>query len=479
MLKAEQTIQINFTGGIAPAGQLMKLVELAAEHQCRELRFGQRQQLILDVPVNRYESFVTQCHLARIPVAAGPNIVSSYLTSGLLMHTGWLTEGVYKEIFDQFDYHPALKINICEQSQTFVPLFTGHINWVSSPHAHYWYLYLRLPGTQELTAWPMLVYSNHIAALSKAAEQYILHTNSLEGIYENVTAGKAFSSREKEQELALPPFHLPYYEGFNQQNNGYWLGIYKRNEYFSVPFLRDMCAICQQTMTGAVYITPWKSVVIQHISKTHRHLWDYILGKHGVNVRHAANELNWCVEDDCEDGLVLKRHIIRYFDSMDIRTYGLCFSVRIRKSESLFGSIVIRRQQRHRESKLKYLQRYDILHTAGFNANSSQLVLYREGVSKEHLGPYVAALCKAYYDQQSEKDLLGDYIREQQAAVLPAPEKTAYQCCDCLTVYDETYGDPAQGVQPGTAFADLPADYRCSVCEGAVENFREVALAAT
>ncbi|SHM97465.1 Rubredoxin [Chitinophaga jiangningensis] len=474
MLKADQTIQINFTGGIVPAGQLMKIVELAADHQCRELRFGHRQQLMLDIPVNNYEAFMTQCHLAHIPLAAGPNIVSSYLTTGLLMHTGWLTEGVYKEIFDQFDYHPALKVNICEQSQTFVPLFTGHINWVSSAHSHYWYLYLRLPGTQELMAWPMLVYSNHIAALSKAVEQYIHQAHSLEGIYEYVTKGKVISSREKEQELSLPPFHLPYYEGFNQQNNGYWLGIYKRNEYFSVPFLKDMCAICQQTMTGAVYITPWKSLVIQHINKWHRQLWDYILGKHGINVRHAANELNWCVEDDCEDGLVLKRHIIRYFDSMDTRTYGLCFSVRVRKAESLFGSIVIRRQQHIRESKLKYMQRYDILHTAGFNANSSQLVLYREAVSKEHLGPYVAALCKAYYEQKSENDLLGDYIREQQAAVIPAAVKTIYQCSECQTVYDEAYGDPDQGVQAGTLFNELPAEYCCSVCDAPVTNYAQV-----
>ena len=65
----------------------------------------------------------------------------------------------------------------------------------------------------------------------------------------------------------------------------------------------------------------------------------YVLGKYRINVRHAANELNWQVEDNCESGLQIKRQIIRYFDKEDVRTYGLSFAVKTRRFSSMFGSV--------------------------------------------------------------------------------------------------------------------------------------------
>src|SRR3712207_8245214 len=68
-------------------------------------------------------------------------------------------------------------------------------------------------------------------------------------------------------------------------------------------------------------------LIIKGIQTSHRNLWDYTLGRYRINVRHAANELNWQVEDYDEEGLMLKRHIIRHFDKEDVRTYGLSFAV--------------------------------------------------------------------------------------------------------------------------------------------------------
>ena len=36
--------------------------------------------------------------------------------------------------------------------------------------------------------------------------------------------------------------------------------------------------------------------------------------------------------------------------------------------------------------------------------------------------------------------------------------------CPCGFVYDPAVGDPDHGVKPGTAFADLPAEWVCPVC---------------
>ncbi len=39
-----------------------------------------------------------------------------------------------------------------------------------------------------------------------------------------------------------------------------------------------------------------------------------------------------------------------------------------------------------------------------------------------------------------------------------------YQCTVCGYVYDPAVGDPDNGIEPGTAFEDLPDGYVCPVC---------------
>lgn len=39
-----------------------------------------------------------------------------------------------------------------------------------------------------------------------------------------------------------------------------------------------------------------------------------------------------------------------------------------------------------------------------------------------------------------------------------------YACTICGWVYDPKEGDPENGVEPGTAFADIPEDWVCPEC---------------
>ena len=41
---------------------------------------------------------------------------------------------------------------------------------------------------------------------------------------------------------------------------------------------------------------------------------------------------------------------------------------------------------------------------------------------------------------------------------------TKYICSVCDYVYDPEVGDPENGIEPGTAFEDLPDDYLCPIC---------------
>lgn len=51
------------------------------------------------------------------------------------------------------------------------------------------------------------------------------------------------------------------------------------------------------------------------------------------------------------------------------------------------------------------------------------------------------------------------------------PANARLECKICWHVYDPALGDEARQIEPGTAFSDLPADWRCPQCDGDREQF--------
>ena len=47
--------------------------------------------------------------------------------------------------------------------------------------------------------------------------------------------------------------------------------------------------------------------------------------------------------------------------------------------------------------------------------------------------------------------------------------------CDvCGYIYDPAVGDPDNGIEPGTAFEDLPEDWLCPLCGVGKDEFSKV-----
>lgn len=49
-----------------------------------------------------------------------------------------------------------------------------------------------------------------------------------------------------------------------------------------------------------------------------------------------------------------------------------------------------------------------------------------------------------------------------------------WECQPCGYVYDPQEGDPDNGVNPGTAFEDIPEDWACPVCGAGKDAFEKV-----
>ena len=46
--------------------------------------------------------------------------------------------------------------------------------------------------------------------------------------------------------------------------------------------------------------------------------------------------------------------------------------------------------------------------------------------------------------------------------------------CVCGYVYDETVGDPDNGITPGTKWEDVPDDFACPLCSLGKDEFKKI-----
>ena len=117
------TVSINFRGGIISPGDLYNILLAASKVKVLYVRFGLRQQLLVDLESYSIPAFTEELDKLNIPYEINksdfPNIISSYPAEDVFIRNTWLSEGVYKDIFDAIDYTPSLKVNICDSNQSF------------------------------------------------------------------------------------------------------------------------------------------------------------------------------------------------------------------------------------------------------------------------------------------------------------------------------------------------------------------------
>lgn len=464
-------IKINLPGGFISAGDMYEILIIAESSGAAHIRFGNRQQLYFTIDDDRLEDLELDMLKSEINYEVDddqhPNIISSYVADTIFtQHEGWLREGVYKDILDQFEHQPQLKVNLVDNSQTFVSFFSGNINFIASATNNYWYTYIRFPKTDQLYCLPTLVYSEDIPALVKATEDILFQKKDLfynrpdidgELFYKTLVKKLTIASQPVTESLKLPDFYLPYYEGFNKYGSKYWLGIYRRNELFPLKFLKDVCLLCLKTRIGQIYTTPWKSILIKGIEQIDRNQWGVILSKYHLNIRHAANELNWQIEDICNEGLELKQQLVRQFEEADLRTYQLCFAIKTQPKTGLQGSVILRKHS---------AGLYDILHTRDFNPNLKDEVVYKQNIKPRDLSKHLVTLCEQFYDTQGNMLPLAKLPDEQ----IVHEKVLIYQCSCCLTRYDKNYGDMINNVNAGIEF-DMIDDYQCPVCDAPKSEF--------
>ncbi|WP_159020082.1 rubredoxin domain-containing protein [Algibacter sp. L3A6] len=468
--------RLRINGGVLSPGELKYICEAAEGLGLDAISFGSRQDIIFPEEIDK-EKFSQFDKIQFIqPKHDGiENIVSSYVSADILPSTSWLTSDRYLYILEQFKHDLKLRINIIDPKQRLVPLFTGNVNFIASESEDYWYLYVRLPEWKKTEMYPALIYSWDMDKVELAIEQVLQEEpETIETLFDLVNDAVETNNRTVDKPLEVPFYPFPYYEGMNRFGDKYWLGLYWRNNRYDLTFLKDMCDLCAESKIGKICITPWKSFIVKGVPIDSKLKWEKFLGSYGINVRHSMLELNWHLPVNDKDALNLKKYLVTNFDQNDISTYGLTFGISNFESKSYhFTSVVIEKNKKP-ELLGDFIIRdtYNLLYAKNFDPNTGEYIMHVQDVDKVELPGLLMELSKLYFEQ------LGTQREEVKAveAKKETTEENVYQCQDCLTVYNEVFGDITQDIDPNTRFEDLDETYECSLCEAPKSNFQKKLL---
>ena len=474
---SRQLNRLIIKGGVLSPGELKYICDSMESLGVKTISFGSRQDILL--PKKAKPKDLTQfdkLKIVEIDETGVENIVSSYVCADIFPSTSWLTGDRSLYILEQFRSKSKFKINITDPKQRLVPLFTGHINFIASEYEDYWYLYVRLPDWKKTKMYPALIYSWDLDKIETAIENILQEEpETIETIFELVSDSVDTNNRTVDKPLEVPFYPFPYFEGMNKIGmDKYWLGLYWRNNKYDISFLKEMCELCSENKIGKISITPWKSFIVKGIPKESKLIWEKFLGKRGINVRHSMLELNWHLPVENKEALNLKKYLVSNFDQNDISTYGLTFGITdYNKASYYFTSIVIEKnKQPEMIGGFQTRDTYNLLYAKNFDPNTRDYIVHVQDVDKVELPGLLMELSQFYFDQ------LGGEIEQKKEIEIKKEiiELEVYQCKDCLSVYDENFGDITKNIPPKTMFSKLPVSYECSLCEASKTNFKKIVL---
>ncbi|MUU79148.1 rubredoxin [Winogradskyella endarachnes] len=461
-------------GGVLSPAELKLICQSAEDLGSDVISFGSRQDILFPDDLNNDNTEKIEGFQVVNPIKNNTeNIMSSYVSADIFPNTPWLTGDKYLYVLEQFRNEHHLKINITDPKQRLVPLFTGHLNFIASEQEDYWYLYIRLPFWKKMEAYPVLIYSWDIAKVANVIENLLKEEpESVDMIFDLVNDAIQTNNITIDKPLHIPFHPFPYYEGMNRiGSDKYWLGLYWRNNRYDLKFLKAMCDLCSDCKIGKISITPWKSFIVKDIPRTAKLHWEKFLGKHGINVRHSMLELNWHLPVANDDALKLKKYLVDYFDTNDISTYGLTFGItEYTRKAYYFTSVVIEKNTPPTGLKdFKIRDTYNLLYAKNFDPNTREYIVHVQEVDKAELPSLLLELSRLYFEQLGSESTSLEPLEVVEEEI----EYEVYQCKDCLTVYNQTYGDITQNIEPNTAFEDLSDNYVCSLCEAPKSNFEK------
>jgi len=483
MWKSEKIIRVLAKGGILTPAHLKRILEIVKLSGSSKVHFGSRQDLLFEVHSGQmplvkeaFEKINCDYIIHGEKKTRSQNIVSSYVSADIMNATSWLSSGNYLSVLENFKYQPTLCVNIADPAQSLVPLMFGQLNFIASPVEHYWYLYIRRDNSEVAVRWPVMVLGEDITNLSQAFESYWdeIQMGTVSDWFHFLQKRVTYNSRKIETVPVLDYKFSQDYEGFGRMKSSqnYWAGFFWRNNSYEIDFLEQLCELCTKTGISKICITPWKSFLVKEIHQKDLILWDILLGKFGINMRHSSFDLNWHLPFNDKMAFRLKRKIVRNFDKVDVCVYGLTFGVKEERAFPFYNIQIEKLKEIRLFNRLNLFSYYRISYAKDFNPNLCEYITFKDKVSKYNLSKVLKELTIEFYNhylKPIESELPTIEIEKQLQTYV-------YQCSTCDTIYNEEKGSVKYGISPGTKFVRIPDTFKCPLCEGPKSDFVGVFL---
>ena len=143
--------------------------------------------------------------------------------------------------------------------------------------------------------------------------------------------------------------------------------------------------------------------MIKGIEEQDKEKFNHLLEEFQINMRHAANELNFQVEDNSAEGLELKNFLVKQLSIDDIRTFGICIGIKTRKKSEIFSSILVRKRYLIDFLGLRLFKVYDILCAKDFNPNERTEEVFSSNNPKFVLAEQLRRSVLKYYQFKAGK----------------------------------------------------------------------------
>ncbi|MEQ9364945.1 MAG: rubredoxin [Leptospirales bacterium] len=492
-MKANQTptrFAFMAPGGVLSPGALGELARSAQQFGATAIHVTEEQNLALELPDVRMARGFRAGPAAQLfsDPDHGLSISSSVASAGLESGTPWLTESVYLDLFALFSAlesspaRAAQRIHICDPRQSLASRYPADWNFLAADIRHHWRLTL-YDRHGILQPAPYLLPSYLLAEVVRSAAHLDEPGARIEWIKHQFADSILDATRSSRPPDA--PDSIASYEGLQTAPDGssLWLGVFRAAPGYSPLFLDEISYLCRKHKVGRIYATVWHSLLIKHIPVDSRSEWLRLIARHGLNLRHDSPALYWQVGENYEK---IRARIVKALREADAGTAGLSFAVGPRALRSDASVAIVPGGARWTG------ERFDLFHKKDFLRNQEHWRKFAGNLSARNLVQAVAELRRRFYDQvavpshERGEALSGPTTvdgEEPAPRFLNAARDAAalriHVCPRCFTRYDPRYGDERGGVPVETEFEDLPADYKCQVCEAPRGTFRILAGGAS
>lgn len=470
MSKKYSTIKIYVPGGVLSPGDLRRIVTTAHHFGCDYIQFGNRQEIIFKV-LSHYEEdikirFQTIQYYYTINDIEHHNIVTSNIVKNIFKSVNWLSEGLYLEIINSFDFIPKVKVSITDPMQGVVPLMSSRINFIASNYDNFWFLYHK-SEKNELYVYPVLFHGTELAQLVKAIENYekeYLFLTPQDLSFEILNL-REWYVKTFDEGIKLEHKRFPNTEGFHSYGDKFWLGLFQREYYYSISFLDSLCIVCSQTNNNKIHISPWNGIIIKNIEEKDIDVWEKLLGKYKISTGHSSLELCWQLTEINEKAIDLKKYFVTAIEKEEIRTEGLTFGLKTSK-EDPSTSIIIEKNYYFNWKYFKSLQYFTIYYRKDFNSRSLEKTLFADNVRKDDVPIFLRFLCQKYYSVLSSP-LPVSNVQEENKGAKANNQETIYQCEECLTIFIPKPEGKLEILEEPTE------EFKCSVCDSGKESLKK------